>query len=251
MRRVLALALVFFGFAAAAAAQDAVRLRGWTHPNYGRLVFDWPAPVGHEVRLDGERLILRFDRPMSADFARALANLGAYLKGARLSPDGREAVLELAQPVRPTSQVNGTAVVIDLHPDTARAATPAQPAPAGGRGGVMRAATRDAFDRLTVAWPEETEYQFSREGNRVTLAFAKPEAVNVAAVRDRPPPRVSAVAATRQNGRSLVAFDVPDGAQLRHYRDGANVVVDVVAPRPPPAPAPTPAPAPAAAQPEP
>lgn len=124
----LRLALLLLAFAATAttvAAQETVRLRGGMHPTFGRLVFEWPAPVGHAARVEGNRLVVNFERPMTGDLSKIGASLGEYVKRGSLSADGRTATFELARPVKLKSQANGKMIVVDLSADAAQPAAEA------------------------------------------------------------------------------------------------------------------------------
>lgn len=129
IRFLLALLLLAFAWAGntdPASAQDAVRARGWTHQDFGRLVLDWPAPVGFQTARDGNTLTLRFDRPLAVDLTRALGFLPTYLSAGTVSSDGNSVVLTLAGDFAANAFANGNSVVVDF-----RAAPPqSQPAPA-------------------------------------------------------------------------------------------------------------------------
>ena len=118
----------------AAAAQETVRVRGGAHPNFGRLVFDWPAPVGASAKIEGNRLIVNFERPMAGDLSKIGGALGDYIKRGSLSADGRTATFELAKPATIKSQTPGKAVIVDLAAATEKAggkdAAKAEPAKA-------------------------------------------------------------------------------------------------------------------------
>jgi len=74
MRLLGALLLIWIAFGVSAFAQQApvVGLRVGTHPTYGRVVMDWPAPVSYRAEEAGNRLILRFDTPAQLDLSGAL-----------------------------------------------------------------------------------------------------------------------------------------------------------------------------------
>lgn len=61
----LALAVVPAAIALPAPAAAEVSARAADHGTYGRMVFDWRAPVRHTARLSGRSLTIRFDRPIT------------------------------------------------------------------------------------------------------------------------------------------------------------------------------------------
>ncbi|MEJ0067685.1 MAG: hypothetical protein WDO24_01920 [Pseudomonadota bacterium] len=74
-----------------ARAASTVAIRVGLHDGYGRLVFDWPKPVRFEASLDGGRLVVRFDEPLTIDVgAAAFRRLDGYLARPVLAPDHRE-----------------------------------------------------------------------------------------------------------------------------------------------------------------
>jgi len=50
---------------------ERVVVRGGLHPDFGRLVFDWKAPVSYTVAATGQELTITFERPMEGRFDRA------------------------------------------------------------------------------------------------------------------------------------------------------------------------------------
>lgn len=126
--RVVALAAILL-LPQMAAAQETVRARGWSHSDFGRLVFDWAAPAGFETALEGRTLAIRFDRPLDADLDNALGFLEGYLLAGRLGEDGRTVILTLAADFAVDSFANGASVVVDFsQPDPAAPADAAQAA---------------------------------------------------------------------------------------------------------------------------
>lgn len=63
-------------------AQEAIRTRGWSHEDFGRLVFDWTQPVGYQAELKNGALVVRFDAAIASDFSKALQRLNGYLASA-------------------------------------------------------------------------------------------------------------------------------------------------------------------------
>lgn len=73
MRRAAIALLAALALATAAPAEEAPRvpLRVGSHADHGRLVFDFPAPVGYRVEEEAGRVLLRFAAPARLDLAAA------------------------------------------------------------------------------------------------------------------------------------------------------------------------------------
>ncbi len=110
-----------------------VPIRASAHPDFGRMVFDWPSSVEFTARIDGNRLVIAFTQPIDAPLDRAVAALPDYLAAGRVESDGKTVSFDLKRPVTLKSFRSGkSSVAIDLTPASAQAAaqppTPATPA---------------------------------------------------------------------------------------------------------------------------
>ena len=74
----LLLALVL---ALPAHAADKVRVRAAEHDaeGFGRIAFDWPAPVTFDARIEGKTLTVHFARPLDAGLDAVASHLDAYV----------------------------------------------------------------------------------------------------------------------------------------------------------------------------
>jgi len=95
-------------------AAEPVAVRVGEHAAYGRLVFEWASPVGYSAMIDGENLVLRFERPFAGaldSFQRRLAN---YLTEPALVEDGKALIFPLKGVFGLKSYAAGRTVVVDL-----------------------------------------------------------------------------------------------------------------------------------------
>lgn len=160
-------------------AQPAVAVRSASHEDYGRLVFDWPEQVGYQVRQEGDRIVLRFDRPARFRL-RAASRMPRNVR--EVTEAGDSIVIETLPGTRIRHSRSGTRVVIDF-----RDATPASRRAAEERAGrpdpttappsapppVSRAEilTREAVERM----PEEERL---RQGFFAVMAALDPNPPN-------------------------------------------------------------------------
>jgi len=131
----------------------------------------------------------------------------------------------------------------------------AQPAAAGAV--KMRAGEHPAYTRLVFDFPQRVDYTATTEGAGASLRFQSPSPLDLGVYARRPPKGVAGLSAAVEGAESVVRFSMPEGATLKHWRDGGKVVADVTfsasataAPAAAAAPAPA-APAPAAQAPAP
>ena len=62
--RLIAIGVLLMAAQIPAIAQEVVTVRGGSHSEFGRIVFDWTSPVGYDAKISGRNLTVRFDRPM-------------------------------------------------------------------------------------------------------------------------------------------------------------------------------------------
>ena len=222
--------------------------------------------------------------------AAAIRRLDNYVAHAALGADRRTVTFELVRPVTLRSFQNERSAVIDLIDQPAgkatrqaAAPTPAQPeapkpevvaaakpaaAPSPGPVAAapskaetaeakaapaapalpVRVGQHDDFTRLKFDWPQSVEYRVEASAGRAKIQFDRPAPIDLAALRDALP-RSVAQPELIDNGTGI-SFAIPRTAQVRHFRSGLAVVVDVMA-APDAAPAAGPAPVVAAGTPAP
>lgn len=177
-RGALLVALLLAGFGPAH-AQAVVAIRSASHDDYGRLVFDWPEQVGYEVRQEGDRIVVRFDRP--ARF-RLRAASRAPRNVREVTEAGDSIVIETLPGTRMRHFRTGTRVVMDFRdatPASRRAAEeragrpdpaagPPSAAPPIGRAEML---TREEVERM----PEEERL---RQGFFAVMAALDPNPPN-------------------------------------------------------------------------
>jgi len=262
-RRVGGLLVAAALLAALPAHAASVPVRASAHANYGRMVFDWPQKVDFTAAVEGERLVIRFDQPVEAALDRVVKALPSYLAAGRVAADGRSVEFDLKRPVALKSFRNGNAVAIDLTPAAAPPAqpTPAQPAqppaakagapatppaasvaPAAKGGTVkLRAGDHATHSRLAFDWSAPTAYTLQRDGASVTLLFDRAASIDLSPATKAPLRNVRNVEQFKApNGGLAVTFAAAPDSDVREFRNGASVVVDVLNPGTRKAPEPVP-----------
>jgi tetratricopeptide (TPR) repeat protein len=220
---VAALALAVFAASAGAGfAAEKVRVRGGLHATFGRLVFDWTAPVSYKVATTAQQLTVTFDRPMEGRFDRARAEIPDYMGNARLEDGGKRVVIRLKQPVTAKHFVNEGSVVIDLRP-TGDASTAAKKTPQVP----VRVTKRDGYTRVVFDWPVRTEYNLSQKDNDVSLTFARAGDLAMPDTAGATSALLTGLKSAR-SADGTPKVDLKVSGRVRHFRDGRKVVVDIV-----------------------
>ncbi len=221
-----------------------VPVRGGTHKEFGRLVFDWPGKVDYTASVDGDRLVIAFTEPIDAQLDRLVRALPDYLAGGRVEPDGRTVSFDLKRPVALKSFRNGNAVAIDLspasvQPSAAQSAATAsakadpvkaetvKPVPSAGRVRV-RGADQPDQSRLTFDWPSPVGYSVKRDGAAVTVFFEKGGTTDLSAVAKAKLRNIQNVESYRQPDGSLaVTLAVPQDAEVSDSASGKSMILSV------------------------
>ena len=257
---------------ALAAAPEAVEVRVATHPGFGRLVLEWPAPVVLDGHQDGQRLTLRFPRPFKADLGAVKNVLGDYVVGLVPAADGRAVVLQLAPGVTASLDVDDDrVVVVDLAPRAAASARRSGPDTGVGPGSQARVALRtgvhDGYLRIVLDWAQPIDFATGTDGRRLRIRFDRAAPIDAATIRARGQALLDGASAADADGRSELRLALKPGVHADVFKvEDRQIVIDLYEPgRTPPAraaPEPVPAiapralpgaalPEPAAAPPEP
>lgn len=97
-----------------AEAADAVKTRAAEHESYGRIAFDWPAPVSYEASLDGMTLVVHFGRPLTTRLDQIKRYLGSYVTSVSVDEAGTTLTAALRRPVSLKTFTEGNTIAIDL-----------------------------------------------------------------------------------------------------------------------------------------
>lgn len=117
------------------AVVGAIPVRTGTHPDYFRIVFDWPVATAFQVERRGDRAAIVFNRLAAIDQQALARRLPAAHAGVTVGEEAGKIVVSI--PVPATQQVrtlaNGNSIVVDLMgppgaPAAQAAAAPAAPA---------------------------------------------------------------------------------------------------------------------------
>ena len=235
---------------AVAARAEPVTVRAAPHEGFGRIVFNWPTPVPYTAESEGSRVVIRFGRPIETDLGGVVRVLGAYVRAGDVGADGRSVVLATVGNLTVRAFDLGSAVVLDLveaaaqppakapgppaaSPAAPSTATAARPAPAGPQGGEalgVRVGEHEGYSRVVFDWSRPVGYTVDQAGGAATITFDRPASPDLGTLRARPPRFVEGAESVLEGGRLKVVLRTPAASQIKHFRSGTKVVVDVMAP---------------------
>ncbi|GGJ00748.1 hypothetical protein [Neoroseomonas lacus] len=156
MRLPALLFLALLAFMPVAWGQEAPRIgvRVGTHPDRGRLVFDWPSRVGYSLEEQDGRVVIRFAAPARIDLAAVRRPPRNVLA---IDQDGEAIALRIPPGARPLAFRLGNRIVVDVR-DPVAAAEPAPPAraptPPPTRTRLAAAAPPPAAEPIAAALPQ-------------------------------------------------------------------------------------------------
>jgi hypothetical protein len=238
----------------AAGAAEAVKTRAAEHGHYGRIAFDWPAPVGYDVKIDGTTLAIHFERGLETGLGPITRYLGAYVESVSLADDGTTLTAELKRPVTLRTFTEGNTIAIDLvdaasaplrkaarqaeavessaEPASAAPASdqaasdPKPPADAGKAAVALRLGEHDGYRRLVFDWKQSVAYSVSEGAGDARVHFARPGALDAARIGAALPGVLAEVA--DEAGGTTLTLHLPEGTTLRHFRSGSSIVLDLL-----------------------
>ncbi len=248
-------------------AAEQVRIRSQDNDTYGRMIFDWSSPVEFSARITEAGLEVRFGRPLETSFDEVQRNLERYIDAVRYG-DGdarRILIFTLKAGFDLNSYKLGDKVVIDLSwpaPAEAPAAEdgpvarapvpPPEPVPAPALDELpVRYGEHAGFSRLVFEWKHLVDYKVSLDEDRARVSFDRPARADLTAVEQIVQRKISDLSAEPTDDGLAVEFTVAEGARLRYFRSGTEVVIDVLSPGTEMAAGPTDEAAAAASEPEP
>lgn len=230
-----------------AAGADPVSVGVSKGDGYGRIVFNWPAPVPFTASISNRQLVVRFGRPVQSSFAGFPGAISEYIGSPSLQNGGRTVVFPLNGNYDLNYNQRGRTVtvdVVDLEPPP-RAATPAAvSAPASAPARAARAAPRRAgaesvdvrtgvhadYQRLVFDWNKSVGYKVARRGNRADIVFARPAQIDLGRVRRGRLANIPAAEARTGASETTVTLSIPSSSRIRHFKSGTKVVVDIYNP---------------------
>ncbi len=264
---VLLLAAIAAGLFSGVAVADAVRVSATARADHGRIVFSWGQPVPYTADLKGQRLTVRFGRPIEASYRSVTRKLGKYVRRAGPGGDGRSVVFTLTGSFEIGHYDTGTSVVIEIYGEPAETPPPrpkktevekpgfkqqepdqttapkrdtsrplaeskgvAPPASLPRLG--VRTGDHPKYTRVVFDWSRKVDYGVAETALGVTVAFGRGARPDLRKINAAPPKYVKGVGAEMKGKRLTVNFRTLPGVRVKHFLSGSKVVLDLLPPTP-------------------
>lgn len=215
---------------------DPVRVRTSTGDGYGRMTFQWPQPVGHQARKNGDQLVINFSRPIEADLRPVVQRLGTYITSFEPAPNDATVVFKVRGDFSVRSYDSGTSVVVDIVSAANNEQAQAEVTATSGLATTsapnvpVRTGVHDAYSRIVFDWPTATKFEVVRDADTATIKFSKPGNVNMARLAGGRIQNVSDAKVISEEGNLSVVLNVDATSQIKAFSTGQKVVVDVYRP---------------------
>ncbi|MDE2464063.1 MAG: hypothetical protein KGO02_10160, partial [Alphaproteobacteria bacterium] len=236
MLRWIAIAALGFGLAGPACASGVTIT---TADGYGRLLFTGEHPVASEA---AGVLVLRFAKrpPFTADAI--MHGLAGYISDGHAGPDGKTFRFALAIPVWLHQTSAGNRFAIDLVPASYPGTPPSLPPPAPPPQAKpldistlpvlkIRAGAYAHFTRLVFAFHAPIAYSVFPGDGRITIHFDAKLRPDFKALEAVAPPWVKEAGWHVDSTGTVIDFNTLSQSGYHDFRDGQNVVLDILAPR--------------------
>ena len=222
-------------------ALAADKLAASTTQGYARLLFTLDPAAQADARVTGAVLTISFDRKINVTPTAIAQALPSYIASARADADGKTFRFALSQSVRVHTSASSGKVAVDLAP-TSYAGTPPDltppPPPPPKTVDVAKlpplkvyASGYQKFTRVVFEWPRKVSYAVFGGVGRVTLRFQAEAKPDFSAIQRQAPPWVKTAGWRVEKGTTIVELATDNDSGFHDFRDGTNIVVDVLAPK--------------------
>ncbi len=230
------LAIVAVIIYAPAAIADPVTARGSERDGIARMSFTWPIPVPFLARVQNKEIVIQFARPAEGDFNKMVKALNKYIRPPRVQNGGRVLIFPLVGNFDLNYFSRGRTVVVEvIDPNPAKEVTKASK-PQSGTSQSPRAIERVAvrvgrhstYSRIVFDWKKRVAYKVVKQRNLVTVTFAKPANIVVTALNKTGLANVRGAKAQIAGNATIVGLSVTSTSELKHFRNGTKVIIDVL-----------------------
>jgi len=227
-------------FAPSAHAADSVATS--TANGFARLLFTLTPTAHATANGDSGVVTISFDRKVALDATTLSQSLSAYVSNVRADADGKTFRLALVQPVLVHSSASGDRIAIDLAPATFSGTPPDLPPPPPPKQVTavdpakldtvkVRTGAYQNFTRIVFDWPKEVPYSVFPGAGKLTVRFDALAHPDFSALQKQTPPWVKNASWHVAGKGIIVEFETDTDSGYHDFRDGARVVLDVLAPK--------------------
>ena len=237
--RIFGLTLLALAAGLPAHAADAVS--AVPESGFVRLSFAFAPPAQMSASAQGGVLTLSFDRKTNINPQSIVALSGGAVASGHADADGKTYRFALTQPVRLHQSAQVDHAVLDLAPQSFAGVMPDLPAPAKVQPKPvdlaslpeikLRAGSYANFTRLVFDWPQSVSYAVFPGAGKLTVRFQTQARLDLTAIARFAPPWVKNAAWHLDGGVTVAEFDTDSDSGFHDFRDGAKIVLDILAPK--------------------
>lgn len=230
---------------------------------FARIVFDLPDRPRASAEIAYGVLVVKTDTALSLDTDRLQTDLAPYVSMVRQDADKRTLRFALRGPLKLNQTIVGRQLAIDLIPPRYKDEPPrfvglapkgdAKGAPGGTSALVLAPSearerreipsfavlkpmeelpiaigVEATFTRIVFEWRQPVEYTLEMRDDQVVVRFSEPARVDLSALNVDPPRYVQSARSELAEGKLSLIVKVEPGLDMRGFRDGNKIVVDLV-----------------------
>ena len=206
---------------------------------YGRLSFNTASRVS--ATTTSGVLTISFSAKTDIDPASIVAAMPRAIASGHADADGKTLRFVLNQPLKLHVSQIGNHAVLDLAttdftgnmPDLVPPPKPvAKPVDVASLPEIkLRTGAYEKFTRLVFDWPRDVSYQVFPGAGKMTIRFGTPMRIDVSAIARFAPPWVKNASWRIEGQSTIVEFGTDSDSGYHDFKDGAHVVLDVLAPK--------------------
>ena len=205
---------------------------------YGRLIFSTEHPI---VKLADGVLVLHFAHRPHFSAKAIMRRLPLYISDAHAGPHGKTFRFALTRPVWLHQSSSGNLFAVDLVPASFTGTPPSLPPPAPVVPKPVNIATLPVlpiragayahFSRLVFVLKAPVTYSVFPGADHITIHFDAKLRPDFTALKTVAPPWVKAAGWHIDGTGTVIDFNTMSGSGYHDFRSGADVVLDILAPR--------------------
>ena len=189
-------------------------------------------------------LTIRLGQSVTTNIDRFAESLGAFVTTGRRDPDGLSYRFALKLPVALHNSTQANRTAIDLVPDGFKGVPPELPPPPPPPAAKketpdlanlpvvkLRVGEFSNYTQLVFEWPAPVPYTTYPGQGRISVRFETLAKPDFSVLNTRSPAWVKSAGWRIDGATTVVDFDTDAESTFRDFRDGAKIVVDVMAPK--------------------
>lgn len=213
-----------------------------TTQGYARILFTFAAPAAATAQVADGVVTIRLTRTVTTNIDTFAESLGPYVSSGRRDLDGLTYRFALKKPVAIHTSTQGTQTVVDLVPDSFKGVPPdLPPPPPPAKPDLpdvsklpvvkMRMGEYSDHTRLVFDWPAPVVYTVYPGQARISVRFETMAKPDFSVLQTRYPAWVKSAGWHLDGTSTVVEFATDPESTFKDFREGAKVVIDVMAPK--------------------